>query len=313
MTVDQNGVRERNGRSRRWAGAVGISVALAVTVLPAAAANADTQASHFIQVSRTSNNDTSATYIKNGATNGYPDALLFVTPNYSPGGVCINGGSSCVVDTSPIGVFYGTNDEWGIFNENESAMPTDAAFNVLVEPVADANAFVVTATSESIGGTDSTYTLIDNPATNNNPDAILQATQTIGTGTMYNNHPIGVSYNTTAGEWAVFNEDGAPMTVGVSFNILVGTTATGGGKAITQVARSTNTGGNSTHINNEVTNGDANAFVLETPNWNPKGIGGTSDTSQTGVWFNSGQIVIFNEDGTTMAKKEAFNALMFNS
>lgn len=35
----------------------------------------------------------------------------------------------------------------------------------------------------------------------------------------YNNHPIGVYYTGT--QWAIFNQDLAPMSVGLGFNVMV--------------------------------------------------------------------------------------------
>ena len=76
-------------------------------------------------------------------------------------------------------------------------------------------AFVHTVTSTSCGS--SQCSVIDNPATNGNPTAIVMVTQLWTS--VYNAHPVGVYY--TSGKWAVFNEDLAAMPAGAKFNILV--------------------------------------------------------------------------------------------
>ena len=95
--------------------------------------------------------------------------------------------------------------------QGESA-PGGAAFDAL---------FVHHATSENISG-NSTY--LDNPLTNGYPNAILYVTQNWnpgGTAGTYNNHPIGVWYDTERQRWAVFNQDREPMPAGAAFNVAV--------------------------------------------------------------------------------------------
>jgi hypothetical protein len=69
-------------------------------------------------------------------------------------------------------------------------------------------------------------TFIDSPYTNNNPNAIIFVTQNwIGNRGIYNNHSIGVWYNTEPekwpGKWSIFNEDKAPMPPKAAFNVMV--------------------------------------------------------------------------------------------
>src|SRR5579864_5150247 len=106
-----------------------------LTSLPASAAV--TVTSHFIWTATSSNVQTSFTFINNGATNGAPNALLFVTPAYDSGGVC-----GCVVDSSPLGVIWAPGqNKWAIVNENFSSIPLGASFNVLVVPKATSQVF----------------------------------------------------------------------------------------------------------------------------------------------------------------------------
>ena len=88
--------------------------------------------------------------------------------------------------------------------------------------------FVHRATSESISA-NSTY--LDNSLLNANPDVILSVTQNWnpeGDG-IYNNHPVGVWYNTTLERWAIFNEDRAAMPEGAAFNVVVSAARRGAG------------------------------------------------------------------------------------
>lgn len=81
--------------------------------------------------------------------------------------------------------------------------------------------FVHRATSDNISANS---TFIDNPATNDNPDAVLVVTQNWnpgGEGGTYNDHSVGVWYESSRGRWAVFNQDRDPMTEDAAFNVAV--------------------------------------------------------------------------------------------
>jgi RND superfamily putative drug exporter len=82
-------------------------------------------------------------------------------------------------------------------------------------------AFVHHATPEN---TSANTTYLDNPHTNDDPEAILYVTQNWnpggGAGT-YNDHPIGVWYNDPHHRWEVFNQDRGAMPEGASFNVVV--------------------------------------------------------------------------------------------
>jgi hypothetical protein len=88
--------------------------------------------------------------------------------------------------------------------------PNGAAFDA---------AFVHRATPENISA-NSTY--LDNPLTNGNPNVIVYVTQNWnpggGTGT-YNDHPVGVWYDSGASKWAIFNQDRQAMPNGAAFNV----------------------------------------------------------------------------------------------
>ncbi len=93
------------------------------------------------------------------------------------------------------------------------------------EPIPDGaafdSAFVHRATSENISA-NSTY--LDNPLTNDNPNVILYVTQNFnpeGKGGTYNNHPVGVWYDSNRQRWAIFNQDREPMPIGAAFNVAV--------------------------------------------------------------------------------------------
>lgn len=90
-----------------------------------------------------------------------------------------------------------------------------------------ASAFVHRAAPEN---TSANSTYLDNPLIDGNPSAVLYITQNWnpggGEGT-YNDHPVGVWYDTNREKWAIFNQDRAAIPEGSAFDVLVsgGTTA----------------------------------------------------------------------------------------
>lgn len=79
----------------------------------------------FVHTSTVANRDGNGTMIDNPMINGDPNCMIFVTQlkNYNNG----------VYNNSPVGVSYISGPgKWIIFNENNSIMPADAKFNILV-------------------------------------------------------------------------------------------------------------------------------------------------------------------------------------
>jgi hypothetical protein len=271
---------------------------------------------HFIQIAYAATLSGDSTYINNINTNNKPNALLFVTPNLTPFGV------PRASDPHPVGVWYNTSlKEWAIFNEDKATMPLNAAFNVMVVAGPGSfggTVFVQTAAPYNIS-LNSTFI---NPATTTGTgtaSAQLLITQNYNPGGgisgTYNPHYVGVWYNTSLKEWAIFKEDKATMTSGVNFNVMVGSSASGGGTEFLQTTTSTNRSGNATSINNPATNGLPNGVLFVTHNFNPGSISGTYNPDPIAVQYNtgSGEWAIVNEDGVTMPLQAAFNVIAFPS
>ena len=239
------------------------------------------------------------TYIANALTNGNPNAIVFVTPNWDPGGAC-----PCVYDNHNLGVGY-TGTHWGILSQDNAAIPVNAAFNVLVLVPASAF-FVQTATASNIAGA---ATFIDHPLTNGHPYALVFVTSNWNPGgacpCVYDNHNIGVYYKSPAGPWAIFNQDHVAMPVGAAFNVII---PPPGANVFVHTATSFSC--NCTIIDDPLTNGNPNALVFVTPNWNPGDVGGTFDDHPIGVLYNAGQWLIFNQDLAAMPVGAAFNVFV---
>ena len=138
------------------------------------------------------------------------------TGSPSPGVLGQTGGSGYGVQgVSPSGFgVYGTSSSGtgvGAFTSTGTALEVAGPIKVSGSKPA---AFTHTATALN---TSSHVTIIDNPATNNNPTAIVIISQ-FWEGT-YNPHAVGVFY--AIGKWRIFNQDIAAMPLNAEFNVLV--------------------------------------------------------------------------------------------
>jgi hypothetical protein len=169
----------------------------------------------YVHTSSAGNITGNHTNINNGLTNNNPNAIVFVTANWNPGG------GSGVYNTSPLGVWYNASaNKWSIFNQDMSAMPAGVSFNVLIPP-AHPRVFVHKANGAN---TISNYTYIDHATTNNNPNAIIFVTANWNPGGgsgVYVKAALGVWYSNSAQKWAIFTQDLSGMPAGASFNVMV--------------------------------------------------------------------------------------------
>ncbi len=288
--------------------------ALLTCMLPANASGSSAQAHkapaavHFFWRA-TSSSSPGTTAIDNKGTNNRPGALVFVTANFDAGGGC-----GCVNDQAVVGVYY-DGSRWEIANENQAAMLSGQSFDVLVVPQASRYVIAHVAGRSSISGN---TTWLNSSLINGKPKVSLQVTQVIGrTGGpgVFNDHSAGVLYDRHRKRWGIFNEDGLPMTRGAAFNVMVGTTKTGGTVAVHKVSTaSIRLGGYASLVSNMQANGRPKAMIFATPNGNPGGQKVVYDRAPIGMTYVSGNTnrwLVYDENYLAMPVNAAFNLLVY--
>ncbi len=146
--------------------------------------------------------------IDHPALNGVPGAQCQVTQYWNP-----PGGAS-VYNNHQTGIFY-TGSRWAVFNQDMAPMTPGAAFSIRI-PAPD-KSFVHRAEAGNITGH---VTTIRHPALDGKPNRMLLVTPNWNPGGatgVYNNHQIGIYYTGT--NWAIFNQDMAPMPVNAAFSV----------------------------------------------------------------------------------------------
>jgi hypothetical protein len=229
-----------------------------------------------------------------------PGRIVQVTPSWNTNLSC-----GCVYDTHTLGVFY-TGSVWAIFHEDGTAIPIGAQYNVIGFPAGVySNIFAHTATTANIIGD---YTVLNDATANQNPNAVIIVSQVwnpLGQcgGCVYNNHQIGVWYTGT--NWVVFNEDGAPMPSGASFNVNVQPTSSN-----YVFTRGTNSANYVAEFSASYTDYAPARLLFVTPNANPHGACPCEfDTHPLGVYYNSydGRWSVYHQDIAPMVVWENFN------
>jgi hypothetical protein len=292
-------------------GAAGLlTVSAAAFASPASASV--TVTSHFVWTPTSSSISSDTTFIANGATNGQPGDLLFVTPNLSPQGISV---CPCILSPqSPVGVWYdGDSGQWGVFNENSQPMGRLFSYNVLVVPKAGKSVFVHKASHSNSHGD---YTVLSSSLLNRKPTALILITQNYdpnGSGGVYNPHPVGVRYIKPLKKWAIFNEDGAPMEPGAAFNVLVGQHPTNGGSMSLLKTTSHNKQGTGTLISNSQTTGNPNNVTFLTPDFNWDAKGGKADSTFLAVAYGKSREGVLSWDGPAPKIGTEFNLVIFSS
>lgn len=155
------------------------------------------------------------TLIDHPLTNNNPNALVFITPLFTD--------TSDVYVNAPVGVYYReTNQKWAIFSQDALVgIPANAAFNVQVLNASDLT-FVHKVTPANYHPFLNHVTVIDHPLLNNNPFARLIITQNWNPGNVggvYNDHHIGVWYDTITSRWTIFNQDTVALPENAAFNV----------------------------------------------------------------------------------------------
>ncbi len=192
----------------------------------------------------------------------------------------------------PEGTASETNDEARV-SEGTAIETTNAA----EDSGAGGVSYVHRATDGNIRAN---YTILSDPRTNGDPDAVVLAEPS---GSYERN--IGVWYEPGEKKWAIFNQDLAAIPAGSAFEVVVPPAEEG----FIHRAGPADTFGNVTYLDDPLLDGRPDADVSVTQNWNPGGGDGVYNDHPVGVLYDEdvGKWFVYNEDGARMPEGAAFN------
>jgi len=221
------------------------------------------------------------------------------------------GATAAVVAGWQVGRVGTDSAEGSMFETTSSATALEAT---TIKPSVDARSsndadneasVIHRATEENSRGD---YTYIDDPSINGDPNAIVIVTPTkdqrdIGSASY--EHNIGVWYASGAQKWAIFNQDRTAVPAGTTFEVVVPHASA----KFVHHADLLNTAGNYTYLDNPLTNGEPDAILSVTQNWNPGGGSGVYNDHPVGTVYDAKlkEWAVYNRDGAPIRKGAAFN------
>jgi hypothetical protein len=194
-----------------------------------------------------------------------------------------------------------TGSEWSIYNETETAIDTNLAFNVL-NPQTNGISFTHTVT---VANSYFNVSYIDNPALNNTPSAVFFISKSWENG-IYDTAHVGIWYDDVEGQWTVYNEDPSLyLQINSTYNIFIPDAATSFYK------HTATSNSYITWLDNPLLNGNpyAKIFIVHDYTNIPTSEGHIND--ELGVWYDGSSWTIYNENPyDTLFTGATFNVLI---
>ncbi len=265
--------------------------------------NAVAQDQVFVHTATAATISADASFIDHPDLNGNPGAQIVVSHSWNPPG------SSGVYNEFNTGVFYSsTQAQWGVYNESGASMTENSSYNVSIGGGSDV--FLHIADAGAVGSLAS-YSVLDHPDINGNPNAVIVLTTYFNPNGIRNNETYALWYDATPGRWNIFTESLNDIPLDSAFFVGID-----GGVTTTAIHTATagNISGNYTTITHPLLDGDPTARFTYTHNWGTSG-----DASNvihdviTGVWYTGSNWAIFNEDLSAMPENIEFNLKIYDA
>ena len=144
------------------------------------------------------------------------------------------------------------------------------------------------------------YTYLSDPEIDGEANAVVFASPTGAYG-----HNIGVWYEPVQQQWAIFNQDRAPVPAGAAFEVLVPQES----DSFVHRATAENVSGDTTYIDDPLVNGKSDADVSVTQNWNPGGGEGVYNDHPVGVRYDADRErwTVYNADRAGIPEGASFD------
>ncbi|MEP7357075.1 MAG: hypothetical protein ABI847_07535 [Anaerolineales bacterium] len=257
----------------------------------------------FIHLNHDDNTFGNYTYLDHRALNDNPNAKLLVTNQIYPYSY------SAFRADYPLGVFYDDPPgQWAIFNDDQMAMTTAAAWNVFIPP-SDSGIMLHTTAAGNVTGT---ATYINYGLFNGDPNAILfvqHVWNPPGEASSYFTQTVAVAYDTGLAQWKIMTADGTDMPVDKHFFVYAASADELAFQHVTSALNANPPDG--TTLDNPALNGNPDVQILVMPNFGT-GVTNSLQDRRVGVTYDTltQKWVIFNENLDPMPVGLMFNVLV---
>ena len=170
-------------------------------------------------------------------------------------------------------------------------------------------AFLHRATEENSRGD---YTYLSDPAIDADPEAVVLVVSSEDAAGEDYGHNVGVWYEfADRKKWAIFNQDLAAVPAGATFRVVLPPPS----ESFVHRARPADTVRQTTYLDDPLTNGEPDAVVSVTQNWNPGGGPGVYNDHPVGLLYDEDvqKWAVYNRDGARMPDGAAFNVAVSGS
>ncbi len=254
----------------------------------------------FIHVATAANISAAASYIDHPDLNANPNAILAVSHRLG------------TYNDKITGFWYSSgNQRWAVFNEDASPMLVNSQYNVYIKG-SIANAIVHIASVANQGSSPS-YTVLDEPSINGNPNPFLVLSSYWNPNGVYNNYNYGFWYDGSTNRWNIYTEDGTDIPTDAAFMVLIQPYEQGTTIVFRHEATPTSNGfySNATLIDHPLLNNKPNASFVFTHYWDAPGYpsSGVIVDKTMGAWYSTtyNKWTIYTEDITPMVDNAVFN------
>ena len=261
------------------------------------------QDSFFVHTATAPTISSDLTWIDHPDLNDNPDADIVISHSWNPPG------SAGVYNTNNSGLFYGVGQgQWGIYNENGSAMIEGSSYNVYIGNGTDVYVHIADLANQ---GTDDSYSVLNHPDINNNPDAIITLTTYYNPSSLRNDKSYGLWYDDGDNRWIIYAEDLDAIPLDSAFFVSIEGTTTTSAK---HVATAGNISGNYTVISHPLLDGDPEARFVFTHNWGASGDATNVIVDEVmGAWYTGSNWAIYTEDLSDFPVNAQFNLMIYDA
>jgi len=249
----------------------------------------------YVHTATAANTIAQVTTIDHPDLNGNPDAKIVFSHNWNDG----------TYNDNVTGIYYdGAN--WAIFNEDISNIVEGSTYNVYIAKD-DAELITHVATAANQGSLAS-YTVLDHPLLNGNPNANIVLSNNWSPNQVYNTKNYGVWYDESPQRWIIFDEAIGTIPTNAAFNVLIqGDTVT----SFKHQATAANIDLNYTIIDHPSLNNNPNATFVFSHNWGLQGdITNVVLDKKLSLWYTGTNWSIYTEDQTNLPENISFDIVV---
>ncbi|WP_298550293.1 cadherin repeat domain-containing protein [uncultured Algibacter sp.] len=248
----------------------------------------------YIHTATAENSSGNITYLDHPDLNGNPDAKIVFCHNW-------NGGT---YNDKVTGLWYnGAN--WSVFNEDTTSIVEGSTYNIYIAKDGELITHIATAANQ---GSSNSYTVLDHPLLNDNPNANVILSTYYNPNSVYNIHNYSIWYDDSTQRWIIFTENLGELPLNSAFNVLIqGDTV----ETFKHQATAANISGNYTIIDHPSLNNNADATFVFTHNWGSPGDAANVVLDKTlSIWYTGVNWAIYTEDQSAMPLNITFDIVV---